>query len=83
MAKIIVIDCAPFTARPDTYMSKICIEADIPMVEAGLKFFGVWCFDYSNLNDEDWLKLRGVAKNRLSDYYAKGLIRYGNWGTEK
>lgn len=47
--------------------------------ETESRLFGNWRWDYSEVSDEDWEKVRPTLKERIKRLHDNGIIRYGSW----
>ena len=79
MEKTIEIDCAAGTARPDTYIEGVIEGTGLALKNPKDKFFGNWVWDYSEVTDEEWLRIQPTIRDRITTLYAQGAIRYGSW----
>ena len=81
LIKTIEIDCAPLGPRPDVYMKQICAETDLEYKKPYISpvGFGNWEWDYSELSDEEWLKIKPKIGEMITNFYNQGSIRYGSW----
>ena len=73
------LDCAPGNPRPGDLIGGVIAGLDLPAREPVSKFFGNWCWNYSDIAEDVWNKARPVLKERITQLYNKGLIRYGDW----
>lgn len=72
------LDCAPGTPRPDVYLPAVLEGTGLPVREAKSKFFGNWTFYYTDMPME-FVAAKPVLKQRITDLYNRGCIRYGSW----
>ena len=79
--KTIALDCAPGTARPDNYIEGLFEGTGIEYDgrEPVSKIFGNWLWEFSDVDDELWLKVRPLFQERITALYNCGAIRYGSW----
>lgn len=75
----IELDCAPFTARPDSYIGGVIAGTGLPKREPVSKFFGNWVWDYSDIDPAEWVRIQPTLKERITKLYNSGAIRYGSW----
>ena len=79
MVKTIELDCPPGQPRPGDLLDGVIEGTGLPKKEAKIRVFGCWTWDYSEIPDEQWEKIRPTLKARIVSQYKKGLIRYGSW----
>lgn len=75
----IELDCAPGTPRPDTYIAGVIEGLGLILKEPCSTFFGNWKWDYSEVSAEEWARIRPTLKERVTELYNDGCIRYGSW----
>ena len=75
----IELDCAPFTPRPDTYITGVIKDTQLPKREPLSKFFGNWVWDYSDVPSNKWEEVKPILEERITRLYYRGVIRYGSW----
>jgi len=79
MPKTIELDCPPGHPRPGDLIADVIKGTGLPLKEAKSRVFGCWTWDFSEVPDEQWEKVRPTLKARIVALYNKGLIRYGSW----
>jgi len=75
------IDCAPGSARPDTYIKYVVgpyVQGDLDKRIVG-KWFGNWTWDFSDIPSENWESWKDYRGEKMTELYNKGCIRYGSW----
>ena len=78
---ILEIDCAPGTARPDTYATFVFNALGVEYKEPLSKFFGNWTWHIQTLK-EVYDGVQPDISNYLKEQYNKGYIRYASWNFE-
>jgi hypothetical protein len=79
ITKTIEIDCAPMTARPDTYIAGIIDGLGLDLRDPVNKLMGNWTWDYSDVPDDHWISIKPTLAERITNLYNTGYIRYGSW----
>lgn len=79
MEQTIEIDCAPGNPRPDAYITEVIAGTGLPEREPVSKFFGNWCWDYSDIDPVKWGKIQPILQARLTALYNNKFIRYASW----
>ena len=79
MNKTIELDCPPGGVRPGDLIGKVIAGTGLKKKKHISCFFGNWTWDYSEVTDEDWMKIQPILMERITDLYNKGIIRYGSW----
>lgn len=76
--KTIEIDCAPGTARPDSYIREVVAGTvlESKLTEPVSKVFGNWEWAF-DIPDDEYPK--ELIKQRITALYNSGYIRYGSW----
>lgn len=79
----IELDCPPLTGPPrqDELFTRVLkgtglVETDFDLV---LQLFGRWVWNLKGGKEELYEKARPVIKQRITEYYKAGFIRYGEW----
>jgi len=75
----IELDCPPGWARPDYFIAEVIKGTGLELREPVFKWFGNWKWDYSDVQEEQWLTLRPLLKKRIESLFERGVIRYGSW----
>ena len=75
----IEIDCAPMTARPDSYLPQVLEGTRIEPRDPVSKFFGCWMWDFSDIPFGVWQDALPIISERLRKLYHRGCIRYASW----
>lgn len=73
------IDCAPGTARPDSYFRVICEDLGIEYFEPVSRLFGNWTWVMPDLTEEQKKVYDEFVGNYLKGLYERGRIRYASW----
>jgi len=79
MEQSIELDAPPGYVRPDQLIKGVIFETDLPIREPVSKCFGNWKWDYSDISPEKWAEIVPTLKNRITELYHGGQIRYGSW----
>ena len=80
MNQIIELDCEPFgVKRPGDLLNDVLHGLDFQTKEPSTKNFGSWVWEYSEVPVEVWNKALPVLKQRITNLYYTGMIRYGRW----
>lgn len=82
MEQIIELDCAPGFPRPNTVLEDVLKNTGIPVKQPVSTVFGNWTWDYSDVPAEVWKEKQPIIKERITEAYGRGRIRYGSWGEE-
>ena len=75
----IEIDCPPGYPRPGDLIEDVIQGTGLPLREDVSRLFGMWEWDYNDINPEVWKKVKPILKERLSKLYDDGVIRYCSW----
>lgn len=75
----IELDCAPGDPRPDSYIAAVIEGTGLPAREPCAKFFGNWMWKYNDIDSAVYAAAQLILKDRITDLYVKGRIRYGSW----
>ena len=81
MQKTIELDCAPGAPRPGDLLPAVIKGLDIdkdPEDTVG-RLFGEWTWDFAEVSDERWKEVQPVLKERITQLFHRGTIRYGSW----
>ena len=73
------LDCQPGYPRPGDLIEKVIENLGLEKKEARNKLCGNWVWDYSNISEDKWGEIQPTLKERITDLYNKGMIRYGSW----
>jgi len=79
LIKTIELDCPPGHPRPGDLIDGVIEGTGLPKKETVSRFFGNWTWDYSEIPDEEWKRIRPILKERITRLYELGVIRYGSW----
>lgn len=79
MQKTIELDCPPGLPRPGDLIAGVIKDTGLPFKEKVSTFFGNWVWDYSDIPDYIWEKIKPILKERITNLYKKGIISYGSW----
>jgi len=75
----IELDCAPGFPRPGDLIDGVIADTGLPSRAPVSKLFGEWTWDYTDIEPEEWLRIKPILKDRVEKLYHAGLIRYGSW----
>lgn len=75
----IEIDCPPGGIRPGDLIEGVIQGTGLQLKESSGRFFGNWTWDYSDVDSEVWIKVKNILKERLTELYNNGTIRYASW----
>jgi hypothetical protein len=75
----IELDCAPGWPRPGDLIAGVIEGTGLEPRESVGRLFGNWTWDYSDIPAERWKAVQPILKERITDLYHKGYIRYGSW----
>jgi len=79
MPQVIVIDCAPFTSRPDEVLPMALRNTVLTPRESTSRSFGEWIFEYNDIAPDVWKTTREIVGRNLEEMYNVGVIRYAEW----
>lgn len=75
----IELDCAPGLPRPGDHIAKVIEGTGLPERKPVSKFFGCWKWDYSDIPEKEWNRIKPTLRTRIVALYNDGWIRYGSW----
>lgn len=75
----IELDCPPGNPRPDQLLPMVLEGTGLPIRERVGAFFGNWTWDYSDIPEEQFKAAKPILKERITQLYNSGAIRYGSW----
>ena len=75
----IELDCPPGCPRPGDLIGGVIKGTGLKTKETVSRFFGNWMWDYNDIPEKKWEKIKPVLKERVTNLYNQGLIRYGSW----
>jgi len=77
----IELDCAPGATRPGTLFPGVIEGTNLTTEDFRISgtVFGKWTFVVNKDKDELFENSKEVFKERVSDLYNSGRIRYGSW----
>ena len=75
----IELDCPLGPTRPGDLIMGVIEGTGLPFRETILRFFGEWTWDYNDIPEEVWLKVKPILKERITSLYNRGIIRFGSW----
>lgn len=78
-AQTIELDCPPGYPRPGDLIEGVIDSTGLEKREAVSTFFGNWTYNYSDVPKEVWNKAQPILKERITNLYHNGVIRYGSW----
>ena len=74
------IECPPGEPRPGDLIAELIRQTGLPLRDSVNRFFGHWIWDYSDIGREVWETAVPVIERRMTELYAKGIIRAGQCG---
>ena len=77
--KIIALDCAPFAPRADSCLVYALKNTSLSPCLPVSKVFGEWTFDYSHVDDDEWIDIVPTLAANITHLFNQGRIRYGEW----
>jgi hypothetical protein len=77
--QIIEIDCPPGYPRPGDLIEGVIKGTGLPLRQDVSRIFGMWAWDYNDMDPEVWKKVQPVLKERLVKLYDNGVCRYCSW----
>lgn len=75
----IELDCPPGNPRPDDLIEGVIAGLGIVAKEPVSKFFGNWKWEFPEVSEERWTEIKPILKERVTQLYNQGTIRYGSW----
>lgn len=75
----IELDCEPGYPRPSDLIGDVIKGTGLPTREHVSASFGNFTWEYNDIPEEEWLKVKPVLKERITALYNRGTIRYGSW----
>ena len=75
----IELDCPPGDPRPGDLIASVIEGTGLPLRERVGAFFGNWTWDYNDIPEAEWEKVKPILKERITALYHSGVIRYGSW----
>lgn len=75
----IELDCPPGNPRPGDLIESVIQGTGLPRREPCSTFFGNWKWDYNDISNEEWKDVQPILKQRITELYNSGTIRYGSW----
>lgn len=75
----IELDCPPGGIRPGDLYPSVIKDTGLPERKTVGRFFGNWTWDYSDIPEDQWQKVKPILKDRITKLYNDGIIRYGSW----
>jgi len=75
----IELDCPPGNPRPGDLIDGVIEGTGLPKREDVSRCFGNWKWRYDDISCEEWEKVKPTLKERITELYHAGLIRYGSW----
>jgi len=77
----IIIDCAPFTPRPDTILSSVLLGTNLvpdDFINTSV-LFGSWAFVPIKEKEQLYLENQDIIGIKLKQLHSTGKIRYAEW----
>jgi hypothetical protein len=78
-AQTIEIDCPPGSPRPGDLIEDVIKGTGLPLRQDVSRLFGMWAWDYNDIDPEVWAKAKPILKERLTKLYDNGICRYCSW----
>ena len=75
----IEIDCPPGYPRPGDLIEEVIKGTGLPLRQDVSRLFGMWTWDYNDMDPEVWKKAQPILKERLVKLYDCGVVRYCSW----
>ena len=75
----IQLDCPPGGIRPGHLIGAVIDGLGLEPREPVSKVFGEWTWDYSDVEGSHWKNIQPRLKERITDLFKAGTIRYGSW----
>jgi hypothetical protein len=79
MQRTIELDCPPGSPRPGDLIAEVIEGTGLELRDTVSRFFGNWKWDYNDVSQEEWDKLKPILRERIKALYQRGVIRYGSW----
>ncbi len=79
MKKSIELDCAPGYPRPGDLIDGVVEGLNLAIPKTSSKVFGNWMWKFNDISDERWKEIQPKIKERVTNLYNSGAIRYGSW----
>jgi|688.fasta_scaffold863326_2 hypothetical protein len=79
MNQIIELDCEPFKQRPGSLLNNVIDGLGFETKEPTTKSFGSWVWEYPEVPAGIWNEALPILKQRITNLYNSGFIRYGRW----
>lgn len=73
------LDCRPGYPRPGDLIEGVIEGTGLPLRQECSTFFGMWTWDYSDIDPEVWVEAQQIMKERVVALHEAGAIRYGSW----
>ncbi len=80
--QMIELDCPPGNPRPGDLIAGVIEGTGLPLRDHILVLFGNWMWDYSDISPDIWNNIQPIIKERITNLYYNGIIRYGSWGSD-
>ena len=65
--------------RPGDLIQGVIAGTGLPLRNTSSRCFGNWTYDYSDIAQEVWDKIKPILRDRITSLYERGVIRYGSW----
>jgi len=75
----IALDCNSFSPRPDTYIVGVLEGTGLLAGDPVSTMFGNWEWEFE-ISDNEWDNIVPTIRERITNLYNAGSIRYGSWG---
>jgi hypothetical protein len=75
----IEIDCPPGPRRPGDFIDWVIAGTGLEWKAPKSMFFGNWKWDYNDVPEEEYNKIRPLLRLRIISLHHRRLIRYGSW----
>lgn len=75
----IEIDCPPGYPRPGDLIEDVIKCTGLPLRQDVSRIFGMWEWDYNDIDPEVWKNAKPILEERLTKLYDNGVCRYCSW----
>jgi hypothetical protein len=65
--------------RPTDLIGGVIEGTGLPNRAPAAMFFGCFMWEYNDIPAEKWNEIRPILKERVTNLYTAGTIRYGSW----
>lgn len=75
----IELDCPPGSPRPGDLIGDVIKGTGLPIRNDVCRFMGCWKWDYKDIPEAAWKTAQPILKERITELFNRGIIRYGSW----